>query len=73
MTGDDRFEGGYELVEAFAVIEGEQEGREIGIALASHEMLEDDTFLQWREGIEILYVCGAARNCFYNLVDLLLA
>ena len=57
-------------IEPGAVVEAEEKGREVRVALGGHEVLEENSFLQWRERIDILNVGRAAGSGRDDVIDL---
>ena len=57
-------------IEPAAAIEAQEEGREIRIAFAGHEVLEENAFLQRRQRIDVLHVGRAAGYGRDDAVDL---
>ena len=49
-------------VQPLAAVEAEQAGQQVGIALALHQVMEQDAFLQRRQRIDVLHVGRAARH-----------
>src|ERR1700685_1968959 len=62
MPVDYRLHGSDIVLQPIACIEAELARQQIGIALSSPEMMEEDALLQGSEGIDILYVGRASGN-----------
>ncbi|OEZ95962.1 hypothetical protein DUGA2_64130 [Duganella sp. HH101] len=68
----DLVQGRDKAVKPLAAVELHQARQQVGVALLAHHVMEQDTFLQRRQWIDILDVGGAARNRRDHACDLLL-
>ncbi|OEZ49454.1 hypothetical protein DUGA6_62850 [Duganella sp. HH105] len=67
----DLVQGRDKAVKPLAAVELHQARQQVGVALLAHHVMEQDTFLQRRQWIDILDVGGAARNRRDHACDLL--
>ena len=70
MPPDHQIERLDEPVETVARVEAEHEGREVRVAFRDHQMLEQNSFLERRERVDVLNVRGAAGRGLRDPVDL---
>ena len=70
---DHRLQRAHEPLQRLPARKAQQVRQKVRIALASHQVMEQDPFLQRRQRIDVLHVPHSARHARHDPVDLLLA
>src|SRR5262249_9852533 len=68
---DDRLQRLHITIQPASAIESHQHRQQVGISLAAHQMVEEDTLLQRRQRINILHIRRSAADAAHDLLDLL--